>query len=416
MRGTCEKRAAGGQSGHEGAGRPLAPEDQVDEFVDHYPDSCRGCGREFADEEKVPSRRPGRRQVAELPPISGVRERASQPSLALPVLQAADGGRVPGRGRRVGVRAEAAGGGRDADRAQPDLAPRPVRARPRAVRDPLSVGAVDAICQRASIALAEPHQALVASVLRSPAVNVDETGWTTRRDRPDALDRDHPRGGDLPDRRRPPPRPAPRAPRRPLRRHLLLRPLVGLQPHRPRKPPSLLEPPPARLPLPRRRAPHPEALRRARPRAHQAASSQAWHGYQRTPRPRPARTRDRPDPRPSCAQLLEEAGRKTPKNKYHRGFANNLLKIWPALWTFVTHRRRRTDQQRRRTITPRTRHPPQTLPRHPQPTTANASSNAPSPPRSPAASRNDRSSPTSPTCSPPTPAATRSPPSPEPGD
>ena len=33
----------------------------------------------------------------------------------------------------------------------------------------------------------------------------------------------------------------------------------------------------------------------------------------------------------------EEAARKTPRNKYHRGFANNLLKIWPALWTFVTH-------------------------------------------------------------------------------
>ena len=35
--------------------------------------------------------------------------------------------------------------------------------------------------------------------------------------------------------------------------------------------------------------------------------------------------------------LLEEAGRKRAKTKYHRRFANNLLKIWPALWTFVTH-------------------------------------------------------------------------------
>ena len=43
----------------------------------------------------------------------------------------------------------------------------------------LSVGAVDAICRRGSIALAEPHEALVASVLGSPAVNVDETGWVT---------------------------------------------------------------------------------------------------------------------------------------------------------------------------------------------------------------------------------------------
>ncbi len=65
-----ERRAAGGQSGHEGAGRSLAPEDQVDEFVDHFPDSCRGCGHEFGEDEKLPSRRPGRRQVAELPPIT----------------------------------------------------------------------------------------------------------------------------------------------------------------------------------------------------------------------------------------------------------------------------------------------------------------------------------------------------------
>jgi len=35
--------------------------------------------------------------------------------------------------------------------------------------------------------------------------------------------------------------------------------------------------------------------------------------------------------------LLEEAGRKSAKTNYHRRFANNLLKIWPALWTFVTH-------------------------------------------------------------------------------
>ena len=34
--------------------------------------------------------------------------------------------------------------------------------------------------------------------------------------------------------------------------------------------------------------------------------------------------------------LLERAGRKSTHTRHHRGFANNLLKIWPALWTFVT--------------------------------------------------------------------------------
>ena len=33
--------------------------------------------------------------------------------------------------------------------------------------------------------------------------------------------------------------------------------------------------------------------------------------------------------------LLEQAASKSTKTKYHRLFANNLLKRWPALWTFT---------------------------------------------------------------------------------
>jgi len=33
--------------------------------------------------------------------------------------------------------------------------------------------------------------------------------------------------------------------------------------------------------------------------------------------------------------LLERSARKSTKTKYHRLFANNLLKHWPALWTFT---------------------------------------------------------------------------------
>jgi hypothetical protein len=70
MRREAEQRKAGGQSGHAGAGRELRPEDQVDEIVDHYPDACGGCGREFMAEQRRAARRFGRYQVAELPPIS----------------------------------------------------------------------------------------------------------------------------------------------------------------------------------------------------------------------------------------------------------------------------------------------------------------------------------------------------------
>jgi hypothetical protein len=64
------ERKAGGQTGHRGAGRELKPEDQVDQIVDHYPEACRGCGREFSEDERHPGSRFGRHQVAELPPIS----------------------------------------------------------------------------------------------------------------------------------------------------------------------------------------------------------------------------------------------------------------------------------------------------------------------------------------------------------
>jgi hypothetical protein len=36
-------------------------------------------------------------------------------------------------------------------------------------------------------------------------------------------------------------------------------------------------------------------------------------------------------------QLLDEASPKSSRNRWHRLFANNLLKVWPALWTFTTN-------------------------------------------------------------------------------
>ena len=87
---------------------------------------------------------------------------------------------LPGRGRRLAVRAEAAGGGRHADRAQPDLAPRHVRARPRAVR----ASACRSARSTRSASAAQPRSQSRTKrwsrrSLGSPAVNVDETGWIT---------------------------------------------------------------------------------------------------------------------------------------------------------------------------------------------------------------------------------------------
>ncbi|MCA1701530.1 MAG: transposase, partial [Actinobacteria bacterium] len=174
-----EKRGAGGQPGHRGSGRKLAPEDQVDEIVDHYPGSCGGCGHEFARCERLPSRRPARHQVAELPPVAVILTEHRLHPLRCPQCKAKTKGELP-----AGLASSAFG---------PDLQAAVVTltCRNRVSRRDmselarelfgirLSVGAVDAICQRASKALAEPHEALLAAVLESPALGVDETGWAT---------------------------------------------------------------------------------------------------------------------------------------------------------------------------------------------------------------------------------------------
>ena len=64
-------------------------------------------------------------------------------------------------------------------------------------------------------------------------------------------------------------------------------------------------------------------------------------------------------------ELLGRAARKSKRTRLHRRFANNLLKIWPALWTFVTIDGVEPTNNSAERGTPRPRHPPQTLPRHP---------------------------------------------------
>ncbi|MCA1680454.1 MAG: transposase, partial [Actinobacteria bacterium] len=172
-------RGPGGQPGHRGSGRKLAREDQLDEIVDHYPSCCGGCGHEFARSEQLPSRRPARHQVAELPPVAVVLTEHRSHRLRCPHCKAKTKGELP-----AGVGSSAFG---------PNLQAAVVTltARNRVSRRDmselardlfgieLSVGSVDRICQRASLILAGPHEALTASVLGSPALNVDETGWLT---------------------------------------------------------------------------------------------------------------------------------------------------------------------------------------------------------------------------------------------
>ena len=174
-----EQRRAGGQPGHRGAGRDLKPEDQVDEIVDHYPGAC-GCGRGFDEEQRRPGGRFGRHQVCELPPISVTWTEHRTHQLRCRHCRARTSARLPVEigGCGFGPRLQAAvvtltARHRISRRGICELA-----------RDlfgiELSTGAVDAICQRASDALAGPHCQLQDWVLDQGAVHVDETGWRTR--------------------------------------------------------------------------------------------------------------------------------------------------------------------------------------------------------------------------------------------
>jgi transposase len=146
------------------------------EIVDHYPDGCSGCGREFTDSEKVPRHGPGRHQVAELPATAvfyvehrthrlrcpGCRKRTRA---ILGVL-----GESPfGPGLQAAVVALTARN-RISRRDMSELVRELFGVR-------ISVGAIDAICQRTSGLLAGPHERLKSGVLGSAAINIDETGW-----------------------------------------------------------------------------------------------------------------------------------------------------------------------------------------------------------------------------------------------
>src|SRR5262249_28334089 len=62
---------------------------------------------------------------------------------------------------------------------------------------------------------------------------------------------------------------------------------------------------------------------------------EAWRAFQQH-RDRRRLAREMKPIQSELRALLEHAGRKSKRTRFHRVFANKLLKIWPALWTFIT--------------------------------------------------------------------------------
>jgi transposase len=169
-------RPQGAQPGHEGHGRELLPAAAVDEVIEHWPQRCQ-CGHVFCTSDRVAVREPGRHQLEELPelavrviehrsrrvrcPDCGI-ERGGE--LPAEVLQSAFGPRLQAAVACLSVRNRVSR--RDAVECCEEL----FGAR-------ISAGAIDAILTRAGDALAEPHERLLHHVRTARALNVDETGW-----------------------------------------------------------------------------------------------------------------------------------------------------------------------------------------------------------------------------------------------
>jgi transposase len=171
-------RKQGAQPGHEGHGRELLPACAVDEVIEHWPARC-DCGHAFSEGEHAPVGEPARWQVEELPVITvrviehrcerlrcpdcGRRTRAELPR---EVVGSAFGPRLQAAVATLSVRNRVS---RDDG---VELCEELFGAR-------ISAGTVDAIVGRTAAALQEPHADLLGALRGSRAVNMDETGWRT---------------------------------------------------------------------------------------------------------------------------------------------------------------------------------------------------------------------------------------------
>jgi transposase len=334
MRREGEQRNAGGQAGHRGAGRELKPSDQVDEIVDHYPDACGGCGRRFGEEQCRPAGRFGRHQVAELPAISVLVSEHRTHQLRCRHCRARTSAQLPheAAGSVFGPRLQAAfvtliARHRVSRRGIVELA-----------RDlfgvTLSSGSADAICQRASEALAGPHCHLQDWVLDQDAVHIDETGWRTRGEgralwtatTPDAVFlqiAEHCNREQF--------------------NALIGTEYPGIVVSDRWNGYSHLDPTRRQVcwsHIQRDFRRHSEGLAEQKSFGEQgvALTKQvfaAWRAYQHEHHDRQRLQAEIAPIQTELRALLESASPKKARNRWHRQFANNLLKIWPALWTFT---------------------------------------------------------------------------------
>jgi hypothetical protein len=170
---TPSGRKAGAQPGHAGHTRALKPASQVKQFIDLKPTSCAQCGALLLGDDPAPERR----QVTELPPIQPEVSEYRRHALTCLVCQHAteavwpsdmpSGSFGPRLQGTVGYLAGRSGAShRDVEEVMDTL-----------FHTNVSLGSVAALEQDVSAALAQPVAAAQTYVHAQPAVNADETSW-----------------------------------------------------------------------------------------------------------------------------------------------------------------------------------------------------------------------------------------------
>jgi transposase len=173
-RGTGRKQGA--QLGHVGRGRALFPIERVTEVVEHWPARC-GGGHVFGEEEREPAGGPARHQVAELPPLAVEISEHRLQRVCCPdcgcVVRAELPAGVP-RGC-FGPKLEAAIGA---------LTVRNRLSRRQLVElleelfgCPIAIGTINAVLTRTGETLEPVYDELLERMRAAGALNIDETGW-----------------------------------------------------------------------------------------------------------------------------------------------------------------------------------------------------------------------------------------------
>ena len=172
------RRGAGAarKPGHPGRARHLAPLASLDELFDHWPSRCR-CGHVFCAAERAALGEPARHQVAELPPTAVLLSEQRLQRLRCPACGATTRAELPPEVPRgaFGPRLQAAVvtlavRNRVSPRDAVELVAELFAAR-------ICAGSVEAILQRAALALDEPYEDLLGIVRAASALNIEKSGW-----------------------------------------------------------------------------------------------------------------------------------------------------------------------------------------------------------------------------------------------